>query len=365
MGLHSFLLAFWGFISFVFGLLGFISFHFGRFGASFPLFLAFWGFISAFISFHFSLLGFHFLSFWPFGPSFPFILAFWAFVSFHFGLFGVHFLTIWPFGLSFPFILAFWAFISFHLGLLELEGGHPPHLGGILHILGGILVFWGVQGGILYIFGALPVGSPHKLRKTAHFLEVFKWGLTAPGLGSFFVFFGLHPGGYPPHLGGILIPGVSSSSGGVSSTSWGASSSSCGVSSSSGGYPLVSSKFWAASSTSVGGHPSSSWGVSSLILGVSFLHFVALKPGLGQDLTWPFCLLFVGRLSFSSCEALCLVYTRRSEAVTALPAMGIRARGYRCPGRPAPPAVGRCCRGVPSRGPRLTQGEVVCRPSTD
>ena len=59
-----------------------------------------------FAVFSFSLLGLHFLAFWHCGPSFPCILALWVFISLRFGLLGFHFLLFWPCGPSFPCILA-------------------------------------------------------------------------------------------------------------------------------------------------------------------------------------------------------------------------------------------------------------------
>ncbi len=55
-----------------------------------------------------------------------------------------------------------------------------------------------------------------------------------------------------------------------------------------------------------------------------------------------------------------------SALATALPAMDIGAHGYTDArdGQPLLTAVRRRCRGVPSPGPRLTQGGVVCRPPT-
>ena len=77
--------------------------------------------------------------------SFLFILVFWKVFLALRALIS----SFWPFVLLFPLILAFWAVISFHFGLLRL------------------------QGGILYIFGALPVGPLPQVAKNGSFPRGF------------------------------------------------------------------------------------------------------------------------------------------------------------------------------------------------
>ena len=112
-----FILAFWAFISFHFGLLGphFLSFFacLGCHVGSPPTSCQKW-LVS--LMFHIKNLTapgpVTFSNFWPFGPSFPVILAFWGFISFHFGLLGLHFLSAF---LDLH-LLSFFACLGCHVG---------------------------------------------------------------------------------------------------------------------------------------------------------------------------------------------------------------------------------------------------------
>ena len=93
------------------------------------------------------------------------------------------FLEVFKWGLTAPGLGSF-------LDFWPLSWGGILHIfGGILHILGGILhILSRLQGVSFTSSGLCPWAPPHKWRKTVHFLEVFKWDLTAPGLGLFLDF---------------------------------------------------------------------------------------------------------------------------------------------------------------------------------
>ena len=148
----------WWFSVFFWGGFGLLGLHFGLFGLHFV---------------HFGLLGFHFLSFCFFGASFPFLLAFWAFrkgnlarIWSKIARFRLTF-AVFPFQkfAALGFILVFWIFISFHFGLLGFHflSFWPFRLH--FTFLPSILAFWSSRGGILYIFGASPVGPPPQVAR--------------------------------------------------------------------------------------------------------------------------------------------------------------------------------------------------------